>query len=173
MNVRRATRADVPELARVHTESARAAYAGIAPLEEDGLARRTANWLSVFDDAVGSPHVAEVDGHVIGILNFGPAREQVEVGELYVLYVLPYYWGSGAAQLLIDTAHRGLSHAHREAVLSVLADNPRARRFYERNRWQLDEVRVEPHFGGVPTEIARYRKALSAAGADRNASNLV
>ena len=75
--------------------------------------------------------------------------------------------------MLIDTAHRGLSHAHREAVLSVLADNPRARRFYERNGWQLDEVRVEPHFGGVPTEIARYRKALIAAGADGNSSNLV
>ena len=42
MKVRRATRADVPELARVHTESARAAYAGIAPPEDDGLGRRTA-----------------------------------------------------------------------------------------------------------------------------------
>jgi ribosomal protein S18 acetylase RimI-like enzyme len=97
---------------------------------------------------------------VIGILNFGPAREQDEGGELYVLYVLPGYWGSGVAQLLIDTAHHELARAHAEAVLSVLADNPRARRFYERNGWELEEIRTEPHFGGVPTEIARYRKAL-------------
>jgi RimJ/RimL family protein N-acetyltransferase len=48
-------------------------------------------------------------------------------------------------------------------VLSVLADNPRARRFYERNGWELEEIRVEPHFGGVPTEIARYRKSLRSS----------
>jgi RimJ/RimL family protein N-acetyltransferase len=161
--VRRATRADVPELARVHSESAQVAYANVAPPEPGGLERRTANWLSVFDDAVGSPHLAEADGEVIGILNFGPARDEDEIGELYVLYVLREYWGTGAAQLLIDTAHRKLSHAHDEAVLSVLADNPRARRFYERNGWELEEIRVEPHFGGVPTEIARYRKSLRSS----------
>jgi ribosomal protein S18 acetylase RimI-like enzyme len=159
--VRAATRADVPELARVHTESAQAAYAHVAPPEPGGLERRTANWLSVFDDAVGSPHLAEADGNVVGIVNFGPAREQADAGELYVLYVLPEYWGSDAAQLLIDTAQLELSRAHDEAVLSVLADNPRARRFYERNGWKLDEIRVEPHFGGTPTEVARYRKNLA------------
>jgi GNAT superfamily N-acetyltransferase len=159
--VRLATRADVPELARVHTESAEAAYAHVAPTEPNGLERRTANWLRVFDDAVGSPHVAEADGDVVGILNFGPAREQADAGELYVLYVLPTYWGRGAAQLLIVTAQCELARRHDEAVLSVLAENPRARRFYERNGWELQEIRVEPHFGGAPTEIARYRKVLT------------
>jgi GNAT superfamily N-acetyltransferase len=159
--VRRATRNDVPELARVHTASARAAYAHVAPPESGGLERRRLNWASVFADGVGAPHVAEDDGVVVGILNFGPARDEEEAGELYVLYVHPEHWGSGAGQLLIDTAHAELARDHNRAVLSVLADNPRARRFYERNGWVLEEVRTEPHFGGEPTEIARYRKSFT------------
>jgi ribosomal protein S18 acetylase RimI-like enzyme len=160
--VRAATRADVPELARVHTESALAAYAHIAlPPEPDGLGRRTRNWATVFDDRLGTPHVAEANGRVVGILNFGPARDEDGAGEVYVLYVHPDHWGSGAGQLLMDRAHVDLGRDHPEAVLSVLADNPRARRFYERNGWALEEVRVEPHFGETPTEVAHYRKRFN------------
>jgi len=45
-------------------------------------------------------------------------------------------------------------------MLTVLTTNTRARRFYERNGWRLSEVVVEPHFGGRPAEVARYRRAL-------------
>jgi hypothetical protein len=44
--------------------------------------------------------------------------------------------------------------------LTVLASNARARRFYERNGWQLAEVKTEPFFGGVSTEVALYHKNL-------------
>ena len=151
MIVRPATRTD-------HAASALVAYAQVAPPEPAGLERRTANWTTLFEEQVGSPHVAEADGEIVGILNFGPAREGDDVGELYVLYVHPDHWGSRAGQLLIEMAHAGLGRDFDQAVLSVLADNPRARRFYERNGWELEDVRVEPHFGGAPTEIARYRK---------------
>ena len=41
-------------------------------------------------------------------------------------------------------------------------DLPRARRFYERNGWVLEQVKSEPQplFGGAPTEVALYRKSL-------------
>jgi GNAT superfamily N-acetyltransferase len=158
MIVRRATRSDVPELARVHTESAVAAHAHVGPPEIGGRERRTANWTRVFDEAIGTPHLAELDGAVVGILNFGPARDEAGTGELYVLYVVPGHWGLGTGQLLLDKAHDELGSAFDEAILNVLADNPRARRFYERNGWLLDEIRVEPQFGDAPTEIARYRR---------------
>ena len=74
--------------------------------------------------------------------------------------ILPDAWGSGAGQLLIERAHEVLAERFDEAVLTVLAANPRARRFYERNGWTLDELRTEPHFGGEPTDVARYRKRL-------------
>jgi GNAT superfamily N-acetyltransferase len=148
VKVRAATRDDAVEMARVHYESSRAAY-GV----EDDLERRLRNWHVVFDTPDQSPFVAEDDGEVVGVLNVGP-------DELHVIYVLPGWWGSGAGQLLIEKAHEVLAQTCDEAVLTVLAANPRARRFYERNGWRLDRVETELHFGGVPTEVAKYRKRL-------------
>jgi ribosomal protein S18 acetylase RimI-like enzyme len=155
VNVRPARLEDVPEIARVHAASAEAAY-GI----DDDVGRRADNWRGVFDTPAISPFVAEADGEIVGILSVGPARDESDDGELYVIYVLPDWWGSRAGQLLLDKAHEVLAQRFGEAVLTVLAANPRARRFYERNSWVLERTAVEPHFGGRPTEVALYRKVL-------------
>jgi hypothetical protein len=42
------------------------------------------------------------------------------------------------------------------AMLWALADNPRARRFYERERWKAEGTRVDA-VRGVDVEEARYR----------------
>jgi hypothetical protein len=56
------------------------------------------------------------------------------------------------------TALRGRGYL--EAILWVLDDNPRARRFYEREGWALDgERKVEPHLGVDVAEV-RYRISL-------------
>ena len=72
----------------------------------------------------------------------------------------PDWWGSGAGQLLVEAVQRALAETTEEAELTVLVTNTRARRFYERNGWELREEVTEPHFGGVPTEVAKYRKRL-------------
>jgi RimJ/RimL family protein N-acetyltransferase len=152
VNVRPATIDDAAECARVHSASSEAAYGRPRDVE-----RTLADWRSVFD-ADCAPFVAEENGVIVGVLNVGPARGEEGVGELYVIYVLPAAWGTEAAQLLIEQAHETLGARFDTAVLTVLAANPRARRFYERNGWILDEVLTEPHFGGEPTEAARYRR---------------
>ena len=96
----------------------------------------------------------------MGVLNIGPDRGEASTGEVRVLYVLPEWWGSGAGQRLLERAHRELVTEFDEAMLTVLTANARARRFYERNGWRLTEILVEPHFGGRPTEVARYRRPL-------------
>jgi ribosomal protein S18 acetylase RimI-like enzyme len=160
--VRVATEADARAMARVHVEWAAAAYAELdLPPEPDPIGRRVANWQAVFGSEDMSPFVAEVDASVVGILNVGSARDRQDVGELYVLYVHPTYWGRGAGQALIETAHTTLEKRFSEAVLTVLAQNPRARRFYERNGWAVEAIVTEPHFGGRATEVARYRKQFS------------
>ena len=70
------------------------------------------------------------------------------------------WWGSGAGQQLMDHAHAELAKEYDSAQLTVLTANARARRFYERNGWVEAETVVEPHFGGIPTEVTRYRRAL-------------
>jgi GNAT superfamily N-acetyltransferase len=161
IRVRVAVPEDAAEAARVHTKSSRAAYAGIASPDTDGLSRRTGSWRRAIDAPDCACFVAEEGSDLVGVLIVGPARDGSTCGELQVLYVDPDRWGSGAGQLLIEQAHLELAKSYEEAVLTVLAANPRARRFYERNGWVLDVLVDEPHFGGRLTEVARYRKTLS------------
>jgi 2-amino-4-hydroxy-6-hydroxymethyldihydropteridine diphosphokinase len=163
ITVRPATAADADEAARVHTASSEAAYLGLVPPGAVDLERRVAMWRILVDDRTAHSFVAEAGGRIVGVMNAGPARDGEPVGELRVLYVLPELWGSRAGQLLLERAHELLAADHAEAILTVLADNPRARRFYERNGWQFERLVIEPHFGGRPTEVARYRRRLRAA----------
>jgi ribosomal protein S18 acetylase RimI-like enzyme len=113
-------------------ESSEAAYGSLARGGPAELARRTDVWHMVVDDSEQLVFVAEAEEQVVGVLNVGPARNEPGLGELYVIYVHPNWWGSSAAQQLIDRAHEELGRRFRSAVLTVVASNPRARRFYER-----------------------------------------
>jgi 2-amino-4-hydroxy-6-hydroxymethyldihydropteridine diphosphokinase len=166
IRIERAARDDADEIARVHTASADAAYRGQGPNDPNGLERRRSMWTEVLADPANRSFVARDSSRIVGVLNLGPYRDDEAAGAVRVLYVLPEWWGSGAGQRLLERAHRELAADFDEAMLTVLTTNARARRFYERNGWQLVEVLVEPHFGGRPTEVARYRRSLrmSAGG---------
>jgi len=57
-------------------------------------------------------------------------------GEVLAFYLHPDAWGSGVAQALIARCHEYLRDLGCvEAVLWVLRDNPRARKFYENAGW--------------------------------------
>jgi GNAT superfamily N-acetyltransferase len=65
-------------------------------------------------------------------------------GWLQKLYVRPAAWGTGLAGELHDAALAGLDGTH--ARLWTLEENHRARRFYEKRGWRLDEAtRVVPY----------------------------
>jgi ribosomal protein S18 acetylase RimI-like enzyme len=153
MIVRRATVADADELARVHCVSFQAAYG-----RPRDAARTREIWREAFVQPQPRVFAAVEEDTIVGVLSVGPARDESGDGEVYVIYVHPDWWGTQAGQLLIDRAHAVLADEFDDAVLTVLADNPRARRFYERNGWLFDELRAEPHFGGEPTAVARYRR---------------
>jgi RimJ/RimL family protein N-acetyltransferase len=152
------TVADADAMARVHCASFAAAYG-----RERDPVRTQEIWRAALTDPDVHQFAAVADEEIVGVLSVGPARDGSGDGELMVIYVHPDWWGTAAGQLLIERAHDELEPRFDEAVLTVLADNPRARRFYERNGWQLDEVTTEPHFGGEPTEVARYRKRFSSS----------
>lgn len=123
-------------------------------------------WREVLADPANRSFVARDGGRIVGVLNLGSVRGEEATGEVRVLYVLPDWWGSGAGQRLLERAHRELASEVDEGILTVLTANARARRFYERNGWRLSQLLVEPHFGGRPTEVARYRRSfrMSAGG---------
>jgi ribosomal protein S18 acetylase RimI-like enzyme len=81
-------------------------------------------------------------------------------GEVYALYVSPDWWSTGTGRSLMAAALTALSQAgYQRAVLWVLADNARARRFYERAGFAADGAEnVLAGLGGV-LEV-RYARPL-------------
>jgi ribosomal protein S18 acetylase RimI-like enzyme len=73
------------------------------------------------------------------------------VGELYALYLLPAWWSVGVGRALMTSVLDSLrGDRYRRVVLWVLADNARARRFYERAGFTLDGgTNVLTGLGGV------------------------
>ena len=80
-----------------------------------------------------------------------PAGHAGDTGELYALYVTPAWWSAGAGRALMGSVLAALGEArYLRVVLWVLADNARARRFYERAGFATDgATNVLAGLGGV------------------------
>ena len=165
MEIREATVEDAAAIADVHVRTWQAAYEhvfGMERLAGIDVERRAVSWERALSEYPDEPaFVAEVDGRVVAFASVGPSRDEAGTGELFAIYALPEAWGSGAATVLIRTAVKTLRElGYREAVLWVLEDNPRARRFYEREGWVVDGTQRAGEHMGVQTEEVRYRIKL-------------
>jgi ribosomal protein S18 acetylase RimI-like enzyme len=166
--VRRATPDDAASLAAVEVTSWRAAYRGLMPEAFlDGLSaeERAASWrenlLRHGPSGRKRLRVAVEEDGVIGFVRVGTVWDADEVGLVYVLYVLPAYWGHGVGTALMRAALDDLRElGMREAVLWVLRDNQRARRFYDGLGWRPDGRTTTEDYGGVALEAWCYRREL-------------
>jgi ribosomal protein S18 acetylase RimI-like enzyme len=106
--------------------------------------------------------VAETEQDVVGFASIGPARDAADdEGELYAIYVLPEASGRGIGQaLMAEVLSRLRRESFAEAILWVLEDNPRTRRFYELAGWRTDGVVKEEEWLGALVREIRYRIAL-------------
>jgi GNAT superfamily N-acetyltransferase len=160
--VRRAEPADAREIAEVHVRTWQAAYHHAFPaevLDSLDVDERVRGWLERIE-ADMAVWVAETEGGIVGFASAGPSRTEDGFGELYAMYVLPEAWGSGAGPALMAAVKDWLAgEGYTTAMLWVLADNPRARRFYEREGWRVDGERVDT-IRGAEIEEALYRLAL-------------
>jgi ribosomal protein S18 acetylase RimI-like enzyme len=156
--IRPATPDDAEAVARVHVETWRAAYAHA--LSAEGLASLSVTQRTELHRR-SPPVVAEVDGEIVGFVSVGPGTDPDTDGELYAIYVLPEHWGSGVGRALMQAGEERLRElGHEHAILWVLEDNPRARRFYEAAGWTLDGTRRPIEIFGQPVPEIRYEKSL-------------
>jgi ribosomal protein S18 acetylase RimI-like enzyme len=135
------------------------ALAGLTP--EAGLDW----WTRALEDPYPHMHtlVAEARGEVVGFVNVGAAREEdvAGLGELFAIYVHPDAWGYGAGRALMAEALARLrAEGFPEAILWVLEDNPRTRRFYELAGWHADGAVKDEEWLGTVIREARHRIAL-------------
>jgi RimJ/RimL family protein N-acetyltransferase len=166
--VRPAEPSDAHELAVVHVRAWQAAYQGLISqqyLDNLDVVERTAAWGRGLGDAGSGVRVlvAEVDGRVVGFVNFGRARdvESEADGEVYAINVHPDHWQVGAGSALLTAAQRGLADlGYRRAVLWVLPGNTRARRFYQRFGWAAEGVDRTRDVQGATVPEVRYGRPL-------------
>ncbi len=156
MIVRGATVADAPAIGEVHVASWRRAYRGLMPdALLDGLdpVERAAAWRKRIAGGV-TVLVAEIEGLVRGFAALGPIRDPDLLGttELYALYLAPPVWRRGLGRTLLAAAVAGQG----PVALWVLAENQRARRFYEATGFVADGAARRKDFGGRAVEEVRY-----------------
>lgn len=181
MRVRAALPADGPAIGEVHVGAWRAAYAGLMPqsfLDSLDPKASGSTWAARLRQA-GAPgtssHGGETAtvlvlenhaGRMVGISSVGAPQEHPDelgddVGELWMINLLPEAWGSGGGALLLEAAIDALrERGYRTAVLWVLDSNLRARRFYEKHGWVADGTAKVDDARGFPLHEVRYRRSL-------------
>lgn len=99
--------------------------------------------------------VAKDAGRVVGFAGYGSDRNVPNAGELFALYVLPEYWGTGVAKQLFNAVSEQLS-PFRTVGLWVLKENARAIRFYEKCGFSATgEEQVLPSVGATEIRMKR------------------
>lgn len=176
LDIRPGSAADAPAIARVRRQTWFAAYTGI--IDRAIIDRATAPRPPDRPAPDPRPEVRTLvavggdDPAVVGFASFGPERPVDsavvppaappggDAGDLYAIYVTPALWSSGVGRALMTSVLEALSAAgYPRAILWVLADNTRARRFYERAGFGPDgATNVLTGLGGV-LEV-RYARDL-------------
>jgi GNAT superfamily N-acetyltransferase len=166
--IRRATPADAETLAMIQVHGHRWAYATLLPQpasDVEWIARRTEVWGRLLaPDDPGRAFLAERDARAVGFVTIGPSDDPTlpaTTGMLFALYLEPDAIGSGVGRALLAYAVDALAAAgFADAVLWVLEQNARARRFYEIAGWRADGTCKDYERDGAARHELRYRRAL-------------
>ncbi len=158
--IRHAKSHDSSALAEVFDAAWREAYLGVIPTValERMIARRGPVWWS---SAVGRGRplvVLDVGHRIAGYASYGRCRDRAlpAQGEIDELYLAPEYQGVGFGRRLFravrnDLADRGL----KRVAVWALADNERARAFYERLGGRV-VAETSERLGGVRLSKVAY-----------------
>jgi GNAT superfamily N-acetyltransferase len=162
LKVRRAGADDAAAIAAVNVASWRAAYRGLMPdayLEALSVEAKRAMWAGSLAREPASRKVTFVavrGADVIGYATVGPDGESGS-GLLYMMYVAPEHWRTNAGSGLMHASREAMKRdGYRTAVLWVLEQNERARRFYERDGWAADGVSQPDDYGNTKLIALRY-----------------
>lgn len=125
------TEEEIRGKAFVHWASWHAAYPGM--VSEEYLERLTPEACERMARRWTEGILVAKDGdRVIGFVGYGSREENSpETGEIFALYVLPEYYGTGAGLRLME-AGLGQLKEYPEVCLWVLKENERAIRFYRK-----------------------------------------
>jgi ribosomal protein S18 acetylase RimI-like enzyme len=176
-DIRPASGADASAVAAVHVRSWLATYSYLPKTRraiEGGLAGRVELWMRrLKEPQTGcSTFVATDRGSVCGFVYVGPSPDPDDdpdiTGQVLSIHVDPKLAGRGIGSRLMARAVASLRAAgYAAATLWVVAENRRARRFYEGLGWRVDGARRRELLAlevgeGDEVEVVRYRLDLGS-----------
>lgn len=174
VEIRPATRDDADGITDVQVASWRAGYAHVFPdsvLYADDFDSTRRDFWTAWRFAPGHRIAVAVDhdddGRVVAFSSYGPERERARGftgrGEIWAFYASPDVWGGPiAADLMVYVEDRLRAEGFDTAVLWVLDDNPRARRFYEKHGWAASGISADfDDYCDVSVPEVEYRKTLA------------
>src|SRR5215213_7574477 len=112
-HVRPAVDSDAQEVANVHADASRAAYADVAPDAQQSLPieKRRAFWRDAIEYGEPLVQVALEGDRLIGFVGFDRSRDpksKPTTGEIWAIYADPSHWDKGVGLALWDGAREGL-----------------------------------------------------------------
>lgn len=150
------------QISRIYEESWKFAYQGIVP--QDYLNSIPAGHWADHLDRKGVNSIIMVENEeIIGTSSFCRSRspEFFDFGEIISIYLLPQYIGRGYGRQLLDAAVRELAAmGFQDIFLWALAENQRARKFYEKNGFVQTEHCMEHVIGGKKLLEVQYYRAV-------------
>lgn len=154
--IREAIQSDRDGIGKVYCDSWKAAYRNLLP--ESYLALLTAG--NCTPAKVSANYIVLLEQEkVSGICHVSEARSRDDKvwGEVVAIYLLPEVWGKGAGKELLQSALTKLKqNGFNNACLWVLKDNLRARRFYEKNGFQISGSEREIEVAGCSVSEVEY-----------------
>ena len=149
---------DRMEISKIYEKSWRHAYKGIIPRSYlDSIPE--GRWESQIDTPDWNTLVVTENEKIIGTSSFCKSRfEQFcNWGEIISIYLLPEYMGKGYGKVLLTSAVLELKkQGYEDVFLWVLAENRRARHFYEEFGFLITDDTLTDNIGGKDLQEIRY-----------------
>jgi len=165
MIIRRVLVEETYDYAVCHMDCWRSAYKGIMPDEylsnmSSGIESRAERSVQIISESCNPYEYLCVtyDEKMIGKLGFGKCldEDKGEAGQIYAMYLIDEFWDRGFGRKMMEYALNNLKEmGYDEVVIWVLEENDRARRFYEKFRFETDGKKEELNIG-KPLVQVRY-----------------
>lgn len=146
------------EISNVYEQSWKFAYKGIIPQEYlDSIP--SGQWCVALDNPNRHTLVMLDGDKIIGTSSYCKSRfeDYMDWGEIISIYFLPEYMGRGYGTDLLEQAVRELkAMGFKQGFLWVLADNHRARHFYEKSGFKNSGEYMDNDIGGKKLRELQY-----------------
>ncbi|MEY8298340.1 MAG: N-acetyltransferase family protein [Emergencia timonensis] len=149
---------DRKAISKIYEKSWKFAYQGLIPQDYlDGIP--AGNWAKAVDTPGWNTLLMLDGGRIVGTASYCHSRfkDWKDYGEIISIYFLPAYMGKGYGRALLQAALDKLAEMGcTDILLWVLAENERAKKFYEKNGFSASGAYLDDNIGGKSLKELQY-----------------